>query len=94
MTLGNCSYISLLDCGPFILFCVFINLTVLYLFWGAWIVCNNNLTSVAELVLWFPDRISVCIHPGHQNYLIVYLYRLVIVGVTTGLGADRGGWLV
>ena len=32
-------------------FCVFVTLTVPFLFWGASIVCDNNLTRAAELVL-------------------------------------------
>ena len=40
-------------------------------FMGASIVCVNNLMRPADLVLWFPDKTSICIHPWHQNDLIV-----------------------
>ena len=47
----------------------FYTLKVLFLFLGACIVCFNNLKSTAYLVLWFPDKASVCTYPWHQNDL-------------------------
>ena len=43
----------------------------LFLFLGASIVCVNNLKRTADLVLWFPDRTSVCTHPWLLYNLIV-----------------------
>jgi len=45
----------------------------LFLLLGASIGCVNNLKSTADLVLWFPDRTSVCTHPWHQNDFIVFM---------------------
>ena len=50
-------------------FCMFVILTVLFLFLGASIVCvYKNLKRTADLVLWFLDKTFVC---THQNDLIV-----------------------
>ena len=42
-------------------------LTVLFLFLGAYIVCVSNLYRGQQIVLWFPDRTSVCTHPWHHS---------------------------
>jgi len=55
---------------PAFSFCVFVILTVLFLFFGASILHFGNLMRVADLVLWFPDRTSVCTHPWQQNDLL------------------------
>ena len=51
------SFYSLLSFSTFS-FYVFVTLTVLLL--GASLVCVYNLKRTADLVLWFPDRTSVC----------------------------------
>ena len=51
-------------------FCLFVTLTVIFLFLRASILCVNNLNRLEDLVLWFPDRIAVCTHPW---YLLVFL---------------------
>ena len=55
-------------------FYVFVTLTVLFLFLGAPIGCVNHLKRTADLVLWFPDSISVCTHPWHGR-----LYNLIVL---------------
>ena len=64
-------FYSLLSFSTFS-FYVFVTLTVLpvFLFLGASIVCvNNDLKGTADLVLWFPDRTSVCTHPWLGAYI-------------------------
>jgi len=50
-------------------FYVFVNLTVLFSFLGASLVYVNNLKRAADLILWFPDRTSVCPHPWLDAYI-------------------------
>ena len=51
-------------------------------FLGASIVCVNNLERVVDLVLWFPNKTSVCTHPWHQNDLIVFPVLLNLTKLT------------
>jgi len=69
-TLGNCSFFlySLSSFSTFS-FYVFVPLTIFSL--DASLVCVNNLKRTADLVLWFPDRTSVCTHPWRLYNLIV-----------------------
>ena len=42
---------------------------------------QSNEGSRAEIVLWFPDRTSVCIHPWHQNNLYVFMVLLNLINL-------------
>ena len=50
----------------FFFLCICHSWQSLFLFLGASIVWVNNLKRTADLVLWFPDRTSVCTHPWHS----------------------------
>ena len=53
---------------PLFLFMCLSLLTVLFLFLGASIVCvSNTIYRGQQIVLWFPDRTSVCKHPWHHS---------------------------
>ena len=56
---------------PLFSFYVFGTLTVLFLFLGATIVCVNNVKRTADLVLWFPDKTTVCTYHWRLYNLIV-----------------------
>ena len=71
-------------------FCMFVTLTVLFLFLGASLLCvHNNLKRTADLNLWSPDKTSVCythlalkwpcsvhgaVKPYKTNYVFSRLY--------------------
>ena len=60
-------------------FCVFVIQIVWFLFLRASTVCVNNLKrAAADLVLWFPDKISVCTHPWDQKGRLVFTVPLNI----------------
>ena len=71
---GDCSLLVLLTiillCFFFLYVCHFDS--PLFLFLGASIYCvYNNLKRTEYLVLWFPNKTSVCTHPWQQNDFIV-----------------------
>ena len=35
----------------------------------SWVPCINNLKRTADLILWFPDRTSVCTYPWLDAYI-------------------------
>ena len=56
-------YIFITNYCPFLLFVCDCHSDNPFLLLGASIVCVINLTREADLVLWFPDRTSVCTYP-------------------------------
>ena len=62
-----------------VLFCCFFSDSPIS-FLGCLYICINNLTSSADLILWFPDKTSVCTKFWHQNDLILSTVPLNIDG--------------
>jgi len=66
-------YFTLYRPFPLFLFMCLSHWQSLFLFLGASLLCVNNLKRTVNLILWFPDRTSVCTHPwgGHLYNFIV-----------------------